>query len=103
LVACARILVFDTETVEGCRMDSTRLLDSLPLWALFVLTVVTVVVAVELGYRLGQFRRRRSEEEKEAPVGAIVGATLGLLAFMLAFTFSLAATRFDSRRMVVLD
>jgi len=84
-------------------MDSTRLLDSLPLWALFVLTVVTVVVAVELGYRLGQFRRRRSEEEKEAPVGAIVGATLGLLAFMLAFTFSLAATRFDARRVVVLD
>jgi hypothetical protein len=64
---------------------------------------VTVVVAVEIGYRLGQYRRRRSEEEKEAPVGAIVGATLGLLAFMLAFTFSLAATRFDARRIVVLD
>lgn len=58
-------------------MDSTKLLDSFPLWVLFVLTVVTVIVAVEIGYRLGQYRRRRSEGEKEAPVGAIVGATLG--------------------------
>jgi hypothetical protein len=33
----------------------------------------------------------------------MVGATLGLLAFMLAFTFGLAATRFDTRRQVLLD
>ena len=83
-------------------MDYTRL-DAMPLWALFVVTVVTIAGAVEIGYQLGRYRRRRSEEEKEAPVGAIVGATLGLLAFMLAFTFSLAASRFDARRMVVLD
>jgi hypothetical protein len=36
-------------------------------------------------------------------VGAVVGAMLGLLAFMLAFTFGLAATRFDARRMAVLE
>lgn len=83
-------------------MDSTRL-DAIPLWAMFIVTVMTVFVAVEIGYQLGRYRRLRSEEEKEAPVGAIVGATLGLLAFMLAFTFSLAAARFDARRMVVLD
>jgi hypothetical protein len=33
----------------------------------------------------------------------MVGAILALLAFMLAFTFSMAATRFDSRREAVLD
>jgi hypothetical protein len=33
----------------------------------------------------------------------MVGAILGLLAFMLAFTFSLAASRFDARRQVVLE
>jgi len=84
-------------------MDSTRVLDALPLWALFLLTVAVVVVAVELGYRLGKYRRSTAEDEKEAPVGAIVAATLGLLAFMLAFTFSLAATRYDARRTVLLD
>ena len=84
-------------------MDYTRLLDALPLWALFLATVAIVVVSVEAGYRLGGYRRRRSDQEKDAPVGAIVASTLGLLAFMLAFTFSLAAARFDARRMVVLE
>jgi hypothetical protein len=83
-------------------MDYTRLLDNLPLSGLFIATVAAVVLAVEGGYRLGQYRRRRSDQEKEAPVGAIVAATLGLLAFILAFTFGLAASRFDARRLLVL-
>jgi hypothetical protein len=33
----------------------------------------------------------------------MVGATLGLLAFMLAFTFGMAASRFDTRKQLVLD
>jgi len=84
-------------------MDTTRLLDALPLWSLFLATVAIVVLSVEAGYRLGGYRRRRSDQEKDAPVGAIVASTLGLLAFMLAFTFSLSATRFDARRMVVVE
>lgn len=34
---------------------------------------------------------------------SVVGATLGLLAFLLAFTFGLAASRFDSRRVALED
>ena len=78
-------------------------LDALPLWALFLAILLLVLLSVEGGYRLGQYRRSRSDEEKEAPVGTMVGATLGLLAFLLAFTFGLAAERFDARRRVVLD
>jgi hypothetical protein len=83
-------------------MDVT-LLDYVPLWGVFFGTVLVVVLSVEVGFQIGGFRRRRSDAEKEAPVGSIVGATLGLLAFMLAFTFGLAASRFDARRMVVLE
>ena len=36
-------------------------------------------------------------------MGAIVAAGLGLLAFLLAFTFGMAASRFDTRRGLVLD
>jgi hypothetical protein len=64
--------------------------------------LLLVLLSVEGGYRLGKYRRSRSEE-KEAPVGAMVGATLGLLAFILAFTFGLAAARYDTRRQVLLD
>lgn len=78
-------------------------LDALPLWGLFMTILLLVLLSIEGGYRLGRYRRSRSEREKEAPVGAMVGATLGLLAFILAFTFGLAAARFDVRRQVLLD
>ena len=81
----------------------TTVLDVLPLWGLFLTVVVLVLAAIEGGYRLGSYRHRQSNREMETPVGAMVGATLGLLAFMLAFTFGMAATRFDTRKQLVLD
>lgn len=84
-------------------MPYAQPLDSLPLWGLFLATVALVLLAMEAGYRLGGYRSRRTEQEKESPVGAVVGATLGLLGFMLAFTFGIAGSRFDSRRQAVLD
>ena len=36
-------------------------------------------------------------------MGAVVGATLGLLAFLLAFTFGMAASRYDTRKQLVLQ
>jgi hypothetical protein len=83
--------------------QSTTVLDALPVWGLFFVIVVLVLAAIEGGYRLGSYRHRRSDREKDAPVGAMVGATLGLLAFMLAFTFGMAASRFDTRKQLVLD
>jgi hypothetical protein len=80
-------------------MKSNGALDILPFWRLLAATLLLVLLSVECGYRLGRYSRKRSEQEKEAPVGAMVGATLGLL----AFTFGLAATRFDTRRQVLLD
>src|ERR1044072_2513306 len=84
-------------------MQNNLALDALPLWGLFIVILLVVLMSVEFGYRLGRYRRSRSEQEKEAPVGTMVGATLGLLAFILAFTFGLAAQRFDTRRQVLLD
>jgi hypothetical protein len=84
-------------------MQTTGPIDALPLWGLFIAILIVVLLSVECGYRLGKYRRSRSEQEKEAPVGTMVGATLGLLAFILAFTFGLAAARFDTRRQVLLD
>jgi hypothetical protein len=84
-------------------MTTDAPIDVLPLWALFVSILIVVLLSVECGYRLGKYRRSRHEEEKEAPLGTMVGATLGLLAFFLAFTFGLAATRFDTRRQLLLD
>jgi len=78
-------------------------LDIFPLWCVFALAVGFSLFGLELGYRFGKRRHTLTEDEKIAPIGAMVGAILGLLAFMLAFTFSLAASRYDSRRMTILD
>jgi len=78
-------------------------LDLIPLWLFLPLTIAVGMLAVESGYRCGRWRHARASEEKDAPVAAMVGSILGLLAFMLAFTFSLAATRFDARRQIVLE
>ena len=76
-------------------------MEQIPVWLFFATTFVTVLAAIEAGYRLGHAVHRRTEDEKESPVGAIAGSILGLLAFMLAFTFGLVAERYDARKGLV--
>ena len=83
--------------------SASGIINALPLWALGLITVAIVLLSVEVGWRLGNRNRQRAEKEKDAPIGAVVGAALGLLAFLLAFTFGMAATRYDTRRSVVLQ
>jgi hypothetical protein len=60
-------------------------------------------IAIEAGYRAGRWRHAVRADEKDQPVGAMVASILGLLALVLGFTFSLSATRFESRRQAALD
>ena len=77
------------------------MLDSVPLWLMFLFSIAFVLVAIMAGVQLG-FQRRKTEGKPEAPMGSIVGALLGLLAFLLTFTFGMASSRFDSRRQLLL-
>jgi MFS family permease len=77
------------------------MIEKIPVWGLFVGTVLLVMVAHEIGHRLGTATRGRPEEEVDSATGAIAGAILGLIAFMLAFTFGMAADRFDTRKALV--
>jgi drug/metabolite transporter (DMT)-like permease len=81
----------------------TAPLDVVPLWFMFFAFAGFLWLAMEGGYRLGKWRRLRISDEKEQPVGAMVASILGLVALVLGFTFSLAASRFDARRMAVLE
>lgn len=76
-------------------------MDNIPIWLLFALATSFVVLAIEVGYRLGEHAHNRSEDEKESPVSAISGTILGLLAFMLAFTFAIVSDRYDARKGLV--
>lgn len=79
------------------------MIESIPIWAMFIGSSVLVVASIELGYRLGHRSHRRSAEEKESPVSAIAGSVLGLVAFMLAFTFGIVSDRYDDRKSLVRD
>jgi hypothetical protein len=75
--------------------------DAIPIPAVFVGTIIVVMIALEVGYRLGSAVRRRSADEKESPVSVIAGAILALATFMLAFTFSIVADRYDTKKGLV--
>jgi CDP-diglyceride synthetase len=73
----------------------------MPIWALFLLTTLLIVGAIEIGYLIGKSMHKHSSEEKESPVSAIAGTVLALLAFILAFTFGIVSDRYDSRKALV--
>jgi hypothetical protein len=83
-------------------MQGEEPLDILPLWALLVVVLLVVLLSVECGDRLGK-RVGQPGQEPDSPLDEMVGATLALLAFLLAFTFGLAASRYDTRRQLLLD
>ncbi len=83
-------------------MAETAAIDAIPLGVLFLIALVAILAAVEIGYRIGWWRSR-SNPEKEGLVGGMVATELGLLAFLLAFTFGIAASRYDDRRRALLD
>jgi hypothetical protein len=58
-------------------------LDRFPLWALFIITILVILLAIEVGFRLAHAVGRRSESEQKWPLDEIESATLSLLAFML--------------------
>jgi hypothetical protein len=73
------------------------------MWAVFVLTVAIGLLAVEVGFRLGKYWKKRHPEEQESHIGAMIGSTLGLWAFLLAFLVGIAINRYDLRREVVVN
>jgi hypothetical protein len=78
-------------------------LDYIPLWGLLLIASAFLWLAMELGYRFGKWRHAHLPDEREQPVGAMVASILGLVALVIGFTFSLAASRFDTRRLTVLE
>jgi hypothetical protein len=70
---------------------------------LAVFLFIAIVVMLELGRRLAMRRVARDGEGATEGTGALAGAVYGLLALILAFTFSGATSRFDTRRLQVVE
>ena len=69
------------------------------LFVLYPMAIILIVGASEFGAWLA----RRGPASKQTDVSTLTGAALGLLALLLGFSFSLALSRFDARRTIVLE
>ena len=77
------------------------MMSTVPVWSIFVGTVILVMASIEVGYRFGCFVHRRSSDETESPSSVVSQSVLALGAFMLAFTFGIVANRFETRKQLV--
>jgi hypothetical protein len=84
-------------------MNDKMWIDFLPLYAVFLLSVVYTLSAIFVGMKLSGFESKSGYEKTRGQMASVVGATLALLAFVLAFTFNMAANRFDARKQLLLS
>jgi len=73
--------------------------DQYDLLTIFVVSVVVMFAASEIGRRYGVFARGRGRDND----ATLEAAVLGLLALMISFTFSMALSLFEARRDAVLN
>ena len=82
---------------------SGEMLFELNILLIFAIAIALFLFASEVGFRLGRRRQSESNEPTRSQVNMLEAASLGLLALLLGFTFSMALTRYDTRRQLVLD
>lgn len=70
-----------------------------------VVIIVVLVMAEDIGHRLGRWRaaRREFQEREASTIGAMTAGMLTLLAFALGLSISIALERFNSRRDLVVE
>jgi hypothetical protein len=62
-----------------------------------------MMLLLEVGRRIGIRRRAKDVEGASEGLGAVDGAVFALLGLLIAFTFSGAASRFDTRRQLIVE
>jgi hypothetical protein len=63
--------------------------------------VVAVLIAAEIGFRLGLWLQRRDPEAKSPVSGTVVGGMLGLMAFLLAFSIGIVINQHNGRKAMI--
>jgi len=68
---------------------------------LFLLSLLALFMAMEVGFRLGRRHQPRSDDGWKSHTTALQAALLGLLALLLGFNFVMASSRFESRKTLI--
>jgi hypothetical protein len=83
-------------------------LDGQESWLIVSLLLVAMLLGGELAYRLGRrLNARMTKDGKDTTskthFNIVLSSLLGLLALLLSFTFGMAAQRYESRRLLMID
>lgn len=81
---------------------NTEWLYGVSQWIIYPIGAVLLFIAAEIGCRLGAKSPDRERDQVRAHITTIQSALLGLLALLIGFTFSIALSRYDARRDLVL-
>jgi len=75
-----------------------ELLYDVNLWLILVASIGFCLLATEAGFLLGRRSQATIDDHSISQIYTIQGAALGLLALLLGFTFSMAMSRYDTRK-----
>jgi hypothetical protein len=70
---------------------------------IFVVFFALMLAATEIGFRLGRKSEAKTPEKTKSLVSTVEAAILAVLGLLLGFTMSMAVTRFEARKQLVLD
>ena len=88
---------FDGEAVNESLFYRTN--EVIINWLFFAL----MLTAIEAGFRLGRKFEARTPENVKSQISTVEAAILGILALLLGFTISMAVSRFEIRKQLVLE
>jgi hypothetical protein len=91
------VVFFDGEVVNENLLYRTN--EVVINWVFFVLALT----ATEVGFRLGRKVEARTPENIKSQIFTVEAGILGILALLLGFTMSMAVSRFEIRKQLVLE
>jgi hypothetical protein len=81
----------------------TEWLNATSEWVIYLLTILFIGGGMEAGAVLARRRRDRPTSDGDRFLSALAAPSIGLLALMIGFTFSMALSRFEARKAVLLS
>ncbi len=87
---------------EMLKMFTSQQMDFLPVWSIFLLTILLLFLAFWAGLRLGKYAQVHWADQS-ADLNLITGASLSFLALFLAFVINYTIGAFSEKRQLVVS
>ena len=81
----------------------SALLYKIPLLLIVFILLVSIFLFYLFGVKIGNYKKVHNPDAKAKGIGPLEGALLGLLSLLLSFTISMSASRYDSRRTIIVQ